>query len=142
MTREEAIRKLKSKMDGHTDISYEWVETVRMAIKALESQSCEDCISREDTLNKINTLIAEYIPLMPAGWTLPLNIAKTINDLPSVTPQPKIGHWIVIRGEYEFMGGIVNEPRGCKCSNCNKIVRFKSDFCPSCGAKMESEVQE
>ena len=35
MTREEAIKMLKSKMDGHTDTSYEWVETVRMAINAL-----------------------------------------------------------------------------------------------------------
>ena len=38
MTREEAIKMLKSKMDGHTDTSYEWAETVRMAIKALEQQ--------------------------------------------------------------------------------------------------------
>ena len=38
MTRENAIEMLKSKMDGHTDTSYEWAETVRMAIKALEQQ--------------------------------------------------------------------------------------------------------
>ena len=38
MTREEAIKMLKSKMDGHTDTSYEWAETVRMAIKALERE--------------------------------------------------------------------------------------------------------
>lgn len=53
--------------------------------------------------------------------------------------QPKTGHWIVIREKYEFMGGTVNEPRGCKCSNCNKVVRFKSDFCPNCGADMRGE---
>lgn len=38
MTREEAIKILKSKMDGHTDTSYDWAETVRMAIKALEQE--------------------------------------------------------------------------------------------------------
>ena len=38
MTKEEAIRMLKSKMDGHTDTSYEWAETVRMAIQALEQK--------------------------------------------------------------------------------------------------------
>ena len=38
MTREEAIKMLKSKMDGNTDTSYEWAETVRMAIKALEQE--------------------------------------------------------------------------------------------------------
>lgn len=54
---------------------------------AEEIEPSEDCIRREKTLNKINELLAEYIPLMPIGWTLPLNIAKTINELPSVTPQ-------------------------------------------------------
>lgn len=38
MTTEEAIKILKSKMDGHTDTSYEWAETVRMAIEALEQK--------------------------------------------------------------------------------------------------------
>ncbi len=38
MTREEAIKILKSKMDGHTDTSYEWVEAVRMATNALENE--------------------------------------------------------------------------------------------------------
>lgn len=38
MTREEAIKTLKSKMDGHTDTSYKWAETVRMAIEALEKE--------------------------------------------------------------------------------------------------------
>ena len=133
MTNEEAINMLKSKMDGHTDTSYEWVETVRMAIKALEQQPCEDCVSRETVIE----------------WLKDKDIIKTKNqeenarrelaELPPVTPQPKTGHWIVIREEFEFMGGIVNEPRGCKCSNCNKVVRFKSDFCPNCGAKMEVE---
>lgn len=37
MKREEAINMLKSKMDGHTDTSYEWAETVRMAIQSLEA---------------------------------------------------------------------------------------------------------
>ena len=35
MTREETIAMLKSKMDGSVDTSYEWAETVRMAIEAL-----------------------------------------------------------------------------------------------------------
>ena len=38
MTNEEAIKILKSKMDGSVDTSYEWAETMRMAINALEKQ--------------------------------------------------------------------------------------------------------
>lgn len=41
MTKEEAIKMLISKMDGNTDTSYEWAETVRMAIKALEQDNKE-----------------------------------------------------------------------------------------------------
>lgn len=35
MTKEEAIAMLKSKMDGSVDTSYEWAETIRMALEAL-----------------------------------------------------------------------------------------------------------
>ena len=38
ITREEAIEMLKSKMDGSVDTSYEWAETVRMAIEALQDR--------------------------------------------------------------------------------------------------------
>lgn len=47
MTREEAIKMLKSKLDGKTDTSYEWVEAVGMAIKALKDEkplvTCHEC---------------------------------------------------------------------------------------------------
>jgi predicted nucleic acid-binding Zn-ribbon protein len=50
---EDAIKMLKSKMDGHTDTSYEWAETVRMSIKALEQEQktgrCKDCKWRKDS---------------------------------------------------------------------------------------------
>lgn len=39
MTREEAIKILKSKMDGSVDTSYEWCEVIRMAIEALQNLS-------------------------------------------------------------------------------------------------------
>lgn len=77
MTREEAIKMLKSKMDGHTDTSYEWVETVRMAIKALE----------------------------------------------------QVGHWI-------------DCSNGWMCSECRKDNKYDTDYCPNCGARMESEDKE
>ena len=60
MTREEAIKMLKSKMDGHTDTSYEWAETVRMAVKALEQEPCEDAISRAEVLDLCDSKDHEY----------------------------------------------------------------------------------
>lgn len=38
MTNEEAIKILKSKMDGSVDPSYEWVEAIRLAISALNDK--------------------------------------------------------------------------------------------------------
>lgn len=50
MTNKEAIKMLKSKMDGHTDMSYEWVETVRLAINALELADKFNWIDANDRL--------------------------------------------------------------------------------------------
>lgn len=50
MTNEECIKMLKSKLDGNTDTSYEWCECVRLAIKALEQPTADDCVSRKDVL--------------------------------------------------------------------------------------------
>jgi hypothetical protein len=46
LSNEEAIKMLKSKMDGHIDTSYKWAETVRLAIQALESQRWIPCSER------------------------------------------------------------------------------------------------
>lgn len=62
MTVEEAIEILKSKMDGHTDTSYEWVETVRMAINALE---LVNKISKRD-IERFNEM--EYTEGYNKGW--------------------------------------------------------------------------
>lgn len=44
MTNSEAIKMLKSKMDGSVDTSYEWCECVRLAIIALEEQESPNSI--------------------------------------------------------------------------------------------------
>lgn len=91
---------------------------------AEEIEPSEDCIRREKTLNKINELLAEYILLMPTGWTLPLNIAKTINELPPVTPSRPKGKWI-----------------DDNCSICGYGVKpwNNTPYCPNCGADMRGE---
>lgn len=54
MTNKEAIKMLKSKMDGKTDTSYEWTETVRLAINALELVNTVNWIGAEDKFNWID----------------------------------------------------------------------------------------
>lgn len=50
MTNKEAIEMLKSKMDGQTDTSWEWTETVRLAINALELADKFNWIDANDRL--------------------------------------------------------------------------------------------
>lgn len=126
----------------NNDNEVSWKEVLEW----LEQQSSEDCISRRDAINELK--LAYFNKDLQSAKDDPCIVdamtdwaIRTIKNLPSVTPQPKRGKWEVIRKEYEFMGGIVNEPQGCKCSNCDGIVKFKSDFCPSCGADMR-EVQD
>lgn len=119
----------------------EAIEKLEREWGAEEIEGSEDCISR-DTLERAISELTYWHPTtdgrLEVGGAYDNTVYK-VEDvwrltrvLPSVTPQPKRGKWEVIRKEYEFMGGIVNEPQGCKCSNCGGIVKFKSDFCPNC----------
>lgn len=103
MTREEAIRILKSKMDGHTDTSYEWAETVRMAIKALKQEPTAkndlgvDYVSKQFMYELGATCIATRNK--KTGHLMALGM---IEDLPSVTPQEPLSFkWCTDCKEYD-----------------------------------------
>lgn len=82
---------------------------------------CEDCISRAEAVR-----IAE-------SYYHTEQVVEEIRELPSVTPQPKIGHWI----EYPNEWGDNWQYSKYECSVCHCLKPFHGDFCPNCGAKME-----
>lgn len=129
MTREQAIKILKSKMDGHTDTSYEWAETIRMAIKALEQEPCEDTISRQEVLDKMKERDEELSSICP----------KDIKALPPVLPQPKVGRYVPVGYDGYADGNPVYD--WWECSECGWEHTGDKEsltaFCPNCGAKME-----
>lgn len=107
-------------------------------------EPCEDAISRKETLDKINALFAEYIPLMLPGWNLPLIIGRTICGMPPVTSQQKatgswVGKQVIDNEEVE-----IKQWQSARCSKCGKynttpyLYYFDDyNYCPNCGAKME-----
>ena len=122
MTREEAITYAKRAVElGLNDETQAFCD---MAIKALEQQSSEDCISREKAIKQCGF-----------GMTS-LLIADCLLKLPSVTPQPKIGRWIEQEG---FDGDEYYD-----CSECGESFCLRDgtptdnmyNYCPNCGAKM------
>ena len=126
MNREEALEILKN---DTVDTSDDWCEAFEMAIKALEQEPCEDCISREDALMALTGQCADSpIELLPKA-------IKQINALPPVTPAEKVGRWIYDRtrdwdGECKY-----------ECSECGMGSDVDYAYCMRCGCKMQ-EVEE
>ncbi len=108
------------------------VEALDIVIKALEQEPCEDCISRQAMLKEIREL-SEY----HTGDAFNKDrVIRALRNLPSVYSAPKKGRWIPV----------TNGRGGHECSECGKYApSFQSDrehltdYCPNCGAKMESE---
>lgn len=133
MTIDEAIKELRDASDSevrygdkdnHYDKVMKRVEAFEMAIKALEQQPCEDCISRE-------AVIKIFGEVHPMDYNTQAYITN-IQNLPSVTPSRPNGKWKKISpaGIYE-------------CTNCNQMI-MTSDidcykYCHGCGVRMEGE---
>lgn len=91
--------------------------------------SSEDAISRQAVLNVINSnCIYENEYNLTAK-----HIKDAVKQLPPVTQEPKIGHWIV----YAELTGEWEGTKKYACDKCGeKVGVFKSNYCPNCGAKM------
>lgn len=128
------------------------IDALQNAIKALEQDPCGDCISRDAVLKAIDAKAWEFCDyLISKGRNdeqKPVshfadNLRECVGeDLPSVTPQPKMGHWI----SYNWNdNGIARW--GIKCDQCYKEYRYGGEmggtykYCPDCGSKM-SEVED
>lgn len=159
MTREEAIKVLNMvESYGLADLAK------RMAIKALEQECdgstqkrvgntlemrCDDAISRQAVLKLFATNDGKYLyeairDLPPVKPQYTDGEIKKMQDLEQVEIQKayelgkaKTGHWIKTISE----NGITSAVR---CSECgfedNRYMLF--NYCPNCGAKMESEEQK
>ena len=88
----------------------------------------EDAISRQEVLEQMNCWIGsgEYRYTNATDY-----LRKRINSLSPVAPKQKIGHWIRITDK---TGHLV-----WGCDKCAWQQRYNTNFCPDCGAKMESE---
>lgn len=90
-------------------------EALNMAIKALEQQSCEDCVSREALL-----AMSDYIGETPTHSNPYAQIeevvrVKDIEALPSVSPKYNTSEWCHDCSEYDH-------DKHC-CPRFNKVIR-------------------
>ena len=152
MTNDEAINlinKLFLKADftdeyGDMEDTELYEEAVKTVTEVLKQDSCEDCISRQEVDKLVDELaraISDERGCMTTRGRSTANIMQDILDLPSVTPQPKTGHWEYV--QYDYNPNIGN----WHCSECRNIVIECADknkdggiptysYCPKCGVKM------
>lgn len=143
MTREEAKRNISNALRWGDKAD---PEVLRMAIKALEQQSCEGCISRQAAIIALDDRMSS---LDNVDMQIAMGFAKgIIYDLPPVTPQPKTGHWSrKTKVDAYDIAGVKTWGIKCQCDRCDFTTIVVEDFgyykfCPNCGAKMESEDKE
>ncbi len=153
MTEEErkvALYCLKANSDYHSEVCEECVnypncdhtiqdDVTETIIRALEQESCDDCVSRKAVLKIYD------------DWFATCNIAdkkespkSKIKALPPVAPQPRMGKWILNANQGVQAVGYLTY----HCSECEREISSKFHgrisllkeypYC-HCGAKMEVE---
>jgi len=137
MTSEEAIAILEEEAEYlyQDDESYNR-EAFRMAIQALSQEPCDDAISREDAIKAVYGM-TRYTGIDEAPYEYAEHV---IADLPPVTSGRHKGRWIECDG---YDGDTYYD-----CSECGESWTTIEgtpwdngmNYCPNCGAKMESEV--
>lgn len=92
MTREEVIKILYHYSLQDYGYSKEDIEAFTMAVKALEKEPCEDCISRQSAITAMLKIehddIEKYGCSIPEGFDAEPAI-DALNNLPSVIPEQK-----------------------------------------------------
>ena len=119
----EMLRRLAYNIHGVMDVID--AENCEKIIKALEQEPSGDLISREQALKECHKIVID-------GDVYGVVQEETLLGLPSVNPQePKTGHWIRMKAYEKW-----------ECSECSTVFRFtfkEHNYCPNCGARMESE---
>ena len=136
MTREEAILNFAEwiKRDSemvNVDIvdRLENIEIYKIAIKALEQEPCEDCISRQAVIQIINNKLN---PCTNIHACMEMSeIKEAVKDLEPVSPQRKTVRWVEVWDKDHLV------ILAYKCSECGIMMNIKTaHYCPNCGAKM------
>lgn len=132
---------LRGNVDKDKYVPYIHYDDVIESIKGMPSvtkQPCDDAISRQAVLNAMYELCDTGETLKENPWRDNPHIdgvVEAIEELPSVTPQQRTGHWIDI---------MVGDMPAQACDQCNTFYPLAytgggHKYCPNCGCKMEVE---
>lgn len=154
MTREEATKMLRREIEclSHskcedcilekacdpmrTPLDSKYIEAFEISIKALEQESCDDCISRQAAIRAIEALQLPIMRETDAFYQFKFSgmseAKEAVENLPSVSPQQKVGRWVVTDDDLVYCSE-------CEDSYYPRPIDASWYYCPHCGAKMEVE---
>lgn len=106
-----------------------FIEALTETIEAMQTEPCEDCISRQAAIDFCNQIVArdqDENDIVKAFGAMIFYLM----GLPSVQPTQRTGKWIH-HGDYDAI----------ECSLCGAAFpdELSANYCPNCGAKMEAE---
>lgn len=118
----------------------EWLKDYK---RLKEQEPCEDAVSRKAVHDMLENL---PITVEDKWFNWLQKACMRLADLPSVTPQPKTGHWIEGRSDNPNIHNIL-------CSRCfegypskghanSQHTKEKFKWCPNCGAYMIGESEK
>ena len=136
----DAIKVLRD-IKGHYQLqAHGFQMSLDMAIKALEQEPCDDCISRQ----AVDELSKELVHTTRDKADFLCNFWERLQKLPPVTPKEKTGKWIKYGtprcGEQHY-----------QCTNCGWYINFgqwgdvytkQFKYCPNCSADMRGDTNE
>jgi rubrerythrin len=128
---------------AYRDVQDEIKEKAKADFIALcaEQESCEDCVSRQSLLNRLDPLYKEKIKTAPDNMAEGfLQVSNLIKYEPPVTPTRKEGKWIEVwESQRDKFTGECDEWREHRCSVCGfqELDADRFNYCPNCGAEME-----
>lgn len=101
----------------------DWVKgTITEEVPSAQPESCGDVISREYLKEHIE---ACWINGRPRHAPELNELLSWIDEVPSAEPESETGTWIKIHW------------KAFRCSKCNRVSEYSTDYCPHCGKKME-----
>ena len=136
MTREEAFHVIDTycvpSAYPHTE-RWKILQKIKEALEVLKQESCEDAISRQYAIDSLKAYFSDenMTETEYGAYWHHKHVIDVLKKLPLVNPQPKTGHWIE---KYHEMFKYY-------CDKCGKGSDLMTDYCPNCGARMESEVR-
>lgn len=137
MTDSEIIEGLKAIRTIHNGNYAPYVDE---AIKRLFAEPCEDCISRQEAIDKMQELEDEDIKVYGCEIPEGFDGKRAIRALKTLQPvKSKTGHWIHGRCSECGKDGLLESTGEYVCNTFVYRVA-SSKYCPNCGIRMaESE---